>query len=227
MKSFVLSQSRGQLAIPAHCFGTRGPRVLLLGGVHGDEQEGVALAQELWAKYQGIFPYRMQLLLIPALNMDGFLARTRQNAAGVDLNRNLPTQDWAARADSVRYHPGPFANSEPENQALTAAIKGFRPQFIISFHSFSRWMINVNGDCEREAELLGSITNYPIHQDIGYPTPGSLGTYTGRELQIPTITYELKRGQELSSLLPLHVRAVDECLQFIQHTRAAASLFVR
>ena len=219
MKSFLFAQSRGGLSILGYYLGAQGPRVLLLGGVHGDEVEGVALAQELMAKYHRIFPYKLQLMLIPLFNMDGILAQTRCNCAGVDLNRNLPTQDWTVKERAPRYHPGRFANSEPENQALTTVIDKFRPQLIISFHSFSRWMINVNGDCSREADLLHDITRYPIHEDIGYPTPGSLGTYAGQERNIPTITYELRRGQALHTLLPLHVKAVDECLQLVQYTR--------
>jgi len=32
---------------------------------------------------------------------------------------------------------------------------------------------------------------YPVKSYIGYPTPGSLGTYAGKERNIPTITLEL------------------------------------
>ena len=219
MKFFFFAKSRGGVSIPGYSLGVRGPRILLLGGVHGDEGEGVALAQELLVKYHRIFPYKLQMILIPILNMDGVLAKTRWNGDGVDLNRNLPTRDWVAQAATPRYHPGPFANSEPENQALTRTIEEFRPQLIISFHSFSRWMINVNGDCHKEANLLHAITGYPIHEDMGYSTPGSLGTYAGQERNIPTITYELRRGLKLSGLIPLHVKAVHECLQLIQYTR--------
>ena len=181
----------------------------------------MALCQEFLAKYHRIFPYKLQIRLIPILNMDGVLAQTRWNEGRVDLNRNLPTQDWMPQTATPRYYPGPFANSEPENQALTKTIEEFRPQLIISFHSFSRWMINVNGDCYSEANLLHDITGYPIHEDIGYPTPGSLGTYAGQERKIPTITYELKRGQKLSGLIPLHLKALHECLQLIQYTRSS------
>ncbi|MCY4643581.1 MAG: M14 family zinc carboxypeptidase [Bacteriovoracales bacterium] len=221
MKSFVLGKTRGGLTIPAHSFGNRGPRVLLLGGVHGDEPEGVALAMELWGKYAGIFPHRLQLILIPVLNRDGLLARSRGNGAGVDLNRNLPTKDWKPTAPTPRYHPGRAPNSESENLALTALIESFRPVFIISFHSFHRYMVNVNGDCRREAELISEITGYPVYEDMGYPTPGSLGTYAGQERDIPTITYELKKGAKLGPLLPLHIKAVDACLQLIGRTRSS------
>lgn len=221
MKSFVLIQSVEGVPIMAHLFGYRGPRLLLLGGVHGDESEGVALAQKLLAKYhQEGFPYKLQLLLIPILNIDGVLARTRKNSAKVDLNRNLPTKDWTTEVSNSRYWPGPFANSEPENRGLVQAIDDFKPVFIMSFHSFERWMININGDCRKEAQFISRLTGYPAVEDIGYPTPGSLGTYAGKERGIPTITYELKKGERLKTLLPPHVMAVDRCLQFIQYERA-------
>ena len=218
MQSFVFARSRGGLTIVGHRFGIRGPRILLLGGVHGDETEGVAMARELWTQFLQCFPYKLQLLLITDFNPDGILAHTRHNAAGVDLNRNLPTSDWTAQPHSPRYHPGPFANSEPENQALTQMLQQFAPRLIISFHSFQRWMINVNGDCLQEADLLHQITGYPVCPDIGYPAPGSLGTYAGQN-NIPTITYELKRGQELKTLLPLHLKALGQCLNLVQHRR--------
>ena len=180
----------------------------------------MALTHELLAKYQRSFPYKLQILLIPILNIDGVLARTRQNASRVDLNRNLPTKDWTQDASNSRYWPGPRANSEPENHGLVQIIDEFQPVFIISFHSFERWLINVNGDCQKEAELLSSLTGYPIVADMGYPAPGSLGTYAGQERNIPTITYELKKGERLKTLLPPHVSAVDRCLQFIQYERA-------
>ena len=109
-------------------FWAKGPRVLVLGGVHGDEIEGVALAGELFGHLYGqALPHAIQMMLVPCLNRDGFLAQTRQNAAGVDLNRNLPTKDWTSQAASSRYYPGEAPNSEPENQALSLAIETFRP----------------------------------------------------------------------------------------------------
>ena len=221
MKSFVLSQTSTGLSLFAHRLGHRGPRVLLLGGVHGDEVEGVALTRELLGRYvSGGLPYKLEMMVIPVLNVEGLLAQTRHNSSGVDLNRNLPTKDWTPQVHNPRYCSGSSPNSELENQALTQVIEDFKPIFIFTFHSFSRWMININGDCQREGGFLGELTSYPVHADIGYPTPGSLGTYAAWERGIPTITYELKRGQDLKTLLPPHIRAVDQCLQLIERTRA-------
>ena len=47
MKSFVFGYSGNGLPIPAYQFGNQGPETLILGGVHGDEPEGVIAAHGL------------------------------------------------------------------------------------------------------------------------------------------------------------------------------------
>jgi protein MpaA len=37
---------------------------------------------------------------------------------------------------------------------------------------------------------MSKYNGYPVEGDIGYPTPGSLGTYYGKERDIPVITLE-------------------------------------
>ena len=39
--------------------------------------------------------------------------------------------------------------------------------------------------------MISQIINYPIEESIGYPTPGSFGTYAGVERNIPIITLEM------------------------------------
>ena len=79
-----------------------------------------------------------RLIIVPMVNPDGFLRepKTRTNAHGVDLNRNLPSSDWhilAINAWIQRYgrdprrSPGPNANSEPENRFLLDLIKYYHP----------------------------------------------------------------------------------------------------
>lgn len=199
----------------AYQFGTQGPEVLILGGVHGNEPEGVVCAHYLLAKYSHRFSHRLKLTIVPSFNIDGVIAGTRQNGNGVDLNRNLPTNDWTKNHTEAKYFPGPSANSESENQALVEFIKIRKLKLIISLHSWHP-LINVNGYCDEEARILNRLTGYEIKKDIGYPTPGCLGTYSGLEREIPTITYEIERGLSPSEIYRTHPKAIDECLKITE-----------
>lgn len=212
MKTSVFGYSSLGLPIIAYEFRNSGPEVLILGGVHGDEVEGVLTAQALLQRFMESFPYQLNLVLVPQFNIEGVLNKTRGNARGVDLNRNLKTQDWSAEVKTPRYHPGPFAGSEPENQALMNYIHEKKPKLILTLHSWYP-VLNVNGDCRGEAEVLAKYTGYKIDDEIGYPTPGCLGTYAGLERQSPTLTYEIERGQDPAQILQMHVPAILESLK--------------
>jgi protein MpaA len=208
----ILGRSANHLPILGYEFGTAGPRLWHIAGIHGNEWEGVrALRQELITFLEQGFPYRCRLLIVPEWNPDGVLAGSRLNGNGVDLNRNLPTQDWNPKAFTTRYPPGPYALSEPENQALVAELARDRPKFILSAHSWHP-LINTNGDCAPESTILHARTGYRIDPSIGYPTPGCLGTFTGLERKIPTITLEIQRNAPLETIDTKIVPALVETL---------------
>jgi protein MpaA len=204
---FVFGKTAIGLPIPAYRWEAGGPEVLVLGGVHGDETEGVVCGYGLLEALTREFSLKLNLTLAPAFNMDGVLAKARVNGNGVDLNRNLPSNDWNPQAFNERYPPGPHANSEPENQALVAYLEARKPRFVLSLHSWKP-MLNVNGACLPEAEAIRGLTGYVIEPSIGYPTPGSLGTYAGIERDMPTLTYEIERGLSPREVLRVHVPAV-------------------
>ena len=215
-KSYHFGDTRMGLSISAYSFGHKGPEVLILGGVHGDETEGVIAANGLLRVFDQSFPFQLKVTLVPMFNLDGILKNQRRNAHNVDLNRNLPTTDWSPEAIKERYNPGPFAGSEPENQALIKYLKDKKPIFIITLHSWENPMLNTNGDCQAVAKTISAHTKYKITSDIGYPTPGSLGCYCGLERQIPTITYELERGLCSKTILKNHVPAILEGLKVLE-----------
>lgn len=199
------------LPIFSYSFGKSGPPILILGGVHGDEPEGIYVAQGLLRDFNKTFEYNLQLTLVPIFNIEGALKSERTNSNKVDLNRNLPTKDWTEKFEKERYNPGQAPCSEPENKALVDWIKKNKPKLIISLHSWNP-MINVNGDCEPEASIIAQHTQYKIADYIGYPTPGSLGSYCGIERNIPTITYEVAKGSSAKEALELHVPAIKKAL---------------
>jgi murein peptide amidase A len=89
----IFGETESGLAITSHRFGRGDFHLLILGGVHGDEVEGVVLANAILGRLLTNDDLRLRLTLVPTFNLDGVLAKTRGNARHVDLNRNLPTKD--------------------------------------------------------------------------------------------------------------------------------------
>lgn len=188
--------------------------LLLIGGVHGDEPEGFLFVerfarQAAWRELEGM----ASLWVIPRLNPDGCAKHERTNGRGVDLNRNMPTKDWTITARAPRYFPGAEAGSEIETRLLMSFIDELKPRAIISAHSWEP-MVNYNGPCRLLAEAIASFNKYRIADDIGYPTPGSLGTWAGWERKIPTITLEIQRDLDPESAWQTHNEAVLAGLLF-------------
>lgn len=219
MRNFILGATGNGLPIPAYRFGSANrPNVLVLGGVHGDEPEGVEACLGLLQRWMDNFPFRLRVTVVPALNMDGVLRSSRVNARGVDLNRNMATNDWSPEVASPRYNPGPSANSEPETQALVKWLQENKPVLVLSLHSWKP-MLNVNGACQAEADVIAKWTGYKVEASIGYPTPGCLGTFCGLERDMPTLTYEIERGLATREILRLHIPAIEEGLKVTETIR--------
>lgn len=105
-----------------------GPTVLVVGSIHGNERDGVAVARRLLKMPA---PDDVDLWVILNLNPDGRAAGTRGNAHGVDLNRNFP---WQWRHLSGAFYSGRRSLSEPESRAAYRLIKRLRPRLTIWFH---------------------------------------------------------------------------------------------
>lgn len=180
---------------------------LFVGGVHGDEPEGVHLANEflLWLKShssESDHPW----ILIPCLNVDGFRDNKRTNSRGVDLNRNFPSRDWVSSPEKNRYFSGPSPASEPEVRALVQLIEATKPELIIHFHSWKPCVVFTGEPGRPFAQLLTQGNGYDCHPDIGYPTPGSLGQYGWLEHQTPVICIEEQEKIRLDQVWP-HFKA--------------------
>ena len=93
--------------------------IVLLGGVHGDEPEGVWLAKAtIEMLRQEPQHVRVPWVIVPCLNVDGFSRGTRVNGRGVDLNRNYPSRNWSPTHDKDRYFPGPSPGSEDRKSTV-------------------------------------------------------------------------------------------------------------
>ncbi len=104
------------------------PTVVLVATMHGDEPAGRPLLRSL---RDGPPIWDVNLWVLPTYNPDGFVAGTRRNAHGVDLNRNFPYR-WAPLDGETESGPRPA--SEPETRAVMGFLRDVRPDRVLSFH---------------------------------------------------------------------------------------------
>lgn len=178
-------------------------RVLLMGGIHGDELTSVSVVFRWLQWMPTAAAQQFDWSIVPVVNPDGFLApkAKRVNANGVDLNRNFPTPGW--QQDAPRYwatrtkkdprrFPGSAPLSEPESKWVHDEMLRFRPDVIISVHA-PFGVLDFDGPAQPPRRfgrlLLNRVGVYP----------GSLGNYSGVHKNVPVITIELPNAQKMPS----------------------------
>lgn len=80
-----------------------GPTVLITGGIHGDEINGVEIVRQIVAKGYNK-PQKGMVICIPVVNIFGFISQTRQFPDGRDLNRVFPGTKRGSLASIFAYH---------------------------------------------------------------------------------------------------------------------------
>ncbi len=129
-------------------------RIMVLAGQHGNEPQPVYAVLNIMDKLTCEHPDYLKnivIVFVPVVNPDGFLSGKRDNANGVDLNR-----DW-------------IKLSQPETLAVNRLIKEMRPHVLIDMH---QW---VNGDDYRpncvetagfghkaESRLAGTLASHAV-----------------------------------------------------------------
>ncbi|RTE65168.1 murein peptide amidase A [Amphritea opalescens] len=189
------------------------PRILFLGGIHGDEYSSVSLSFK-WLKileqsHNGVYDWHF----MPLTNPDGLLQKksTRVNANNVDLNRNFipsetsinPIKHWQTYAKKrARYYPGTKPLSEPETQAIHKLIHEFKPDIIVSVHA-PHGILDYDGGIT-PPQKLGPLR---LRQLGTYP--GSLGNYGWFVKQTPVMTIELKHAGIMPSKSDINLMWTD------------------
>lgn len=189
-----------------------GPRKLVLvGATHGfPERNTYELASQLAAYFRanpGAVPAELRLYIIPALNPDGIELGRRQNANGVDLNRNMdtsadrcPENDWQQRVSGaygiVSDTGGPYSDSEVESRLIRDFL--LDADAVIFYHSNAGVVFPA---CDHApsitlAETYATGASYAfIPRWDRYPITGGMHDWAGG-LGIAAITPELISGDQ-------------------------------
>jgi protein MpaA len=173
-------------------------RMLVMAGIHGEEPETTSVLSRAMRTMSG--PLN-NCAVILAANPDGICRGTRGNANGVDLNRNFPSKNWQPdqvthrwtldETSDVLLSPGESAGSEPETRAMLDWIAEWKPASVVALHAPLACI-----DDPASSELgkwMSERTSMPLVEDVGYPTPGSFGSWAS-ENDIAVITYEFERA---------------------------------
>ncbi len=192
-----LASSREGRPLPACTLGSGARRIYVIASIHGDEPEGRSAIDELQHHFASS-SNQATVRLVADMNPDGSGQKSRTNASGVDLNRNWPASNFKA----ARAH-GKAPLSEPETAAVHADITAFDPHVIVVLHSARGGpFINYDGpaaagalaDCFAAAARGSGDTRWRTVPDMGYSTPGSMGSYFGKDRKLPILTVEFRRG---------------------------------
>ena len=173
--------------------GNLNSKVLVIGCFHGDEPQGKFLIENYLTKTA-----KTKLLFIPCLNIYGFEHNVRTNENGVDINRNFPTQNWEKTEKNEPYG-GNIPASEIQTRFIIETVEKYKPKLILTLHAPFK-VVNYDGDGKEISQKISEIIGYPVQPSIGYPTPGSFGTWAGIERKIPTITLELDEKVDINEL---------------------------
>jgi murein peptide amidase A len=176
-------------------------RVLVIGGIHGDELSSSSVVFHWIAMAMNepvSMPQSVQWRFIPALNPDGLVVRRRTNANGVDLNRNFPTPNWDKDASiywekrtqkDPRRWPGKSPLSEPESRFLHEQMASFKPHLIVSIHA-PYGVLDFDGPAVPPSKLGR------LYLDQVGIFPGSLGHFAGVHKGWPVVTIELPQSMK-------------------------------
>jgi protein MpaA len=176
---------------------------LLTAASHGEEALTALLVRRL---LEQVPAHETTWAVAPVVNPDGLLAGTRQNARGVDLNRNFPASTWRSEVSMTyppgidprrrepanrtnRSSPGSEPASEPETRALLALVERLQPPLVIDLHSPLNLLLVRRGVPGAVAELLSGAAALPVVSEL----PGCPGAFDDwlEERGIPAVVYEI------------------------------------
>jgi protein MpaA len=183
---------------------TAARRILVVGCIHGTEPAGEAITRRLRSLAP---PAGAVWWLVDQFNPDGCLAGTRQNAHGVDLNRNAPWRWQHLEQPGGTFYSGPYPLSEPESRAINQLVKRLRPAVSIWYHQHATLVDSSSGGDPAIESRYAHTVGLPFR---AYPfVPGSITSWQDATFPKDTaFVVELPAGALPPSSIARHVAAI-------------------
>ncbi len=218
-------------SIPMLIFGAGKKNIVVTGGVHGRESINpivlIQMAEDYITKKESVFKNKGCIYMIPLLNPDGYEisrmdhALWKNNANGVDINRNFPSKTFEEKWEDDK--PG----SEAETKALMKIFYRVNPDGYLDFHSrgksifYYRSQMNdaYNAKQLKIAKALATSTGYtleePDHEIDASDSGGNTVHFFSEYFEKPALTIETVAEEER---FPLDVRLQRETYNEIKDT---------
>jgi protein MpaA len=221
-RSEVIGESANGIPIHAWWPTTGAPTRVVWAAIHGEESVTLQAAHHL---LRVVHADDACAVVVPVLNPDGVLAGTRQNARGVDLNRNFPGDNWLpdpsptfwsttiVRTDERRTQlssPGTHGGSEPETQAIMSLVERVAPEAVIDLHTPLECVIALS---ERSVALAGHLAEpaqLRVVRALDAPTPGDSATWC-EAAGATAVTYEFELAP-MPAVWARHGEALVRCI---------------
>ena len=177
--------------------------VLVVGCIHGNECAGNKVISALKKRAA---PRGVKIWMIEALNPDGAAAGTRQNARGVDLNRNFPRRWRRQGARWSTYYSGPRPASEKETRHAMAFVEEIRPDVTIWYHQ-AMALVDRSGGRRAVQRRYADMVGLPLRRLD--PLPGTATRWQNHRFDDSTsFVVELPGGELPWRSAKAHARAV-------------------
>lgn len=184
---------------------------VLIGSMHGSELGGLPVVKNF--RTRGALP-GTAMWVVPNINPDGAAIGRRQNAHGVDLNRNGPDL-WKGHARSPEYYPGPRPMSEPETRVYMSFLQAVKPDMVLIYHQAGNGVDSYQQKTPSLTKGLARSMRLPIKSfNCDGECTGTLTGWFNKTQPGTAITIELTRPVSKSQVIRWG-RAARQAIMFV------------